>query len=118
MARQKEHRIWNPAMECMSRDAIAQLQSDRLVRTVRHTYDNVPVYRERMKAAGVEPGDIRSIEDLKKLPFTTKDDLRDYYPFGLLAVPKSEIVRVQGSSGTTVKQIISGYTAVYVEFCR
>lgn len=115
MARQKEHKIWNPAMECMSRDELTHMQSERLIRTVRHTYDNVPVYRERMKAAGLEPGDIHSVEDLKKLPFTTKDDLRDNYPFGLLAVPQSDIVRVQGSSGTTGKPIIAGYTAEDVE---
>ena len=102
-------------MECMSRDELTHMQSERLIRTVRHTYDNVPVYRERMKAAGLEPGDIHSVEDLKKLPFTTKDDLRDNYPFGLLAVPQSDIVRVQGSSGTTGKPIIAGYTAEDVE---
>ena len=111
MARQKEHKIWNREAECMSRDAIIALQNERLVRTVKYEYDNVAMYRERMQQAGVEPGDIRSIEDLHKLPFMDKQDLREYYPFGMMAVPKREIVRVHGSSGTTGKPILAGYTA-------
>lgn len=111
MSRQKEHKIWNPAMECMGRDEIAELQGKRLARTVKHVYDNVAMYRERMQAAGVEPGDIRSVEDLTKQPFMEKSDLRENYPFGMLAVPKSEIVRVQGSSGSTGKPILTAYTA-------
>lgn len=107
---QRKHIIYNPEMECMSRDERMQLQSKRLVEVVRHEYDNVKVYRERMDAAGVKPEDIRSIEDLKYLPFMEKTDLRDEFPFGLLAVPTSEIVRIQGSSGTTGKPIVSGYT--------
>ena len=111
MSRQKEHKIWNPAMECMDREELVTLQGERLQRVVKHVYDNVSVYRERMQAAGVSPEDIRSIDDLTKLPFMEKVDLRDNYPFGLLAVPKSEIVRVHGSSGSTGKPIITGYTA-------
>ena len=107
---QREHRIYNPAMECMSRDELHHLQSERLAATVKREYENVPVYRARMDAAGVKPEDIRSVEDLKYLPFMEKTDLRDYYPFDLLASPKSEIVRIQGSSGTTGKPIVSGYT--------
>ena len=111
MSRQKEHKIWNKTMECMDRDELTALQGERLTRVVKHVYDNVSVYRERMQAAGVEPGDIRSVEDLTKLPFTEKADLRDNYPTGLFAVPKSEIVRVHGSSGSTGKPILAGYTA-------
>ena len=102
--------IHNPAMECISRDELMALQSERLRATVKLEYDNVPMYRERMKAAGVTPEDIRTVEDLKYLPFTEKTDLRDQFPFGLLTAPKSEIVRIQGSSGTTGKPIVSGYT--------
>ncbi|MBQ3269976.1 MAG: phenylacetate--CoA ligase [Clostridia bacterium] len=108
--RQKEHRIYNPAMECISRDELHALQGERLVRTVKLEYENVPVYRARMDAAGVKPEDIRGLDDLKYLPFMEKTDLRDYYPFGLLASPQSEIVRIHGSSGTTGKPIVSGYT--------
>ncbi|MCQ2436990.1 MAG: phenylacetate--CoA ligase [Clostridia bacterium] len=106
----RKHLIYNPVMECMSRDERAALQGERLVRTVRHEYENVPMYRERMKAKGVTPDDIRTIEDIVKLPFMEKTDLRDQWPYGLFAVPKREIVRVQGSSGTTGHPIISGYT--------
>ena len=106
----REHKIWNPKMECMSRDERMQLQSERLVKTVRHEYDNVPMYRARMDAKGVKPEDIRGSEDLKYLPFMEKTDLRDEFPFGLLAVPKRDIVRIQGSSGTTGHPIVSGYT--------
>ena len=102
----REHKIWNPKMECMSRDERMQLQSERLVKTVRHEYDNVPMYRARMDAKGVKPEDIRGIEDLKYLPFMEKTDLRDEFPFGLLAVPKRDIVRIQGSSGTTGHPIV------------
>ena len=69
--------IWNPEKECMSREDLRRLQSERLVKIVRHAYDNVPMYRERMAALGVRPEDIRSIDDIVKLPFTTKKDLRD-----------------------------------------
>ncbi len=106
----KEHLIYNPARECMSRDELHAWQSARLAETVRREYDNVPMYRARMDAKGLKPEDIRSVEDLKHLPFMQKTDLRDYYPFDLLAVPKSEIVRIQGSSGTTGKPIVAGYT--------
>ncbi len=107
----KETSIHNPAMECMNRDERAALQLERLQATVKREYENVPLYRERMQAKGIVPEDIRSLDDLRYLPFTNKTDLRDQFPFGLLATPKSEIVRIQGSSGTTGKPIVSGYTA-------
>ncbi len=97
-------------MECISRDELHKIQGERLAATVKREYENVPVYRERMDAAGVKPEDIRSVEDLQYLPFMEKTDLRDYYPFGLLASPQEEIVRIHGSSGTTGKPIVSGYT--------
>ena len=98
-------------IECMSRDEMAALQSERLVKQVKNVYDNVAFYNRKMKELGVEPGDIKGIEDIHKLPFTTKDDLRENYPFGLLAVPKSQIARVQGTSGTTGKLTLMSYTA-------
>jgi len=85
-------------------------QSERLVKTVKKVYHNVPYYREKMQKAGIEPGDIKGIEDLSKLPFTYKQDLRDTYPYGLFAVPLSEIIRIHASSGTTGRQTVVGYT--------
>lgn len=102
--------IWNETKECMSRDEIAHLQSVRLVKTVDRVYHNVEFYRKKMQQVGIEPGDIRGIEDITKLPYTTKDDLRDNYPFGLFAVPQSQIVRIHASSGTTGKATVVGYT--------
>jgi len=110
-----KHIIFNPKMECMSRDERIALQNERLRQVVRHEYDHVKLYRERMDAKGVKPEDIRTIEDMRYLPFTEKTDLRDEFPYGLLAVPKSEIVRIHGSSGTTGKPIVSGYTREDVE---
>ena len=98
-------------IECMSRDEMAALQSERLVKQVKNVYENVAFYNRKMKELGVEPGDIKGIEDIGKLPFTTKEDLRENYPFGLLAVPKSKIARVQGTSGTTGKLTLASYTA-------
>lgn len=103
-------RYWNENMECATKDEMKALQSFRLSQTVRKVYNNVPYYRERMEKAGVTPDDIHSIEDLKKLPFTMKQDLRDTYPYGLFAVPMEDVVRVHASSGTTGKQIVVGYT--------
>ena len=102
--------IWNETKECMSRDEMEFLQSKRLVKTVDRVYHNVEFYRRKMQQLGIEPGDIKGIEDLHKLPFTTKNDLRDTYPFGLFAVPQSEIVRIHASSGTTGKATVVGYT--------
>ncbi len=100
----------DPKHESMSRDEMAVLQGQKLVKTVKRCYDNVPFYHDKMKDMGLEPGDIRNIEDIRKLPFTTKEDLRNNYPFGLCAVPRSEIVRLQGTSGTTGKLTIVPYT--------
>lgn len=102
--------IWNETKECMSRDEKIVLQGARLIKTVDRVYHNVPFYRRKMQNIGIEPGDIRGLEDLSKLPFTTKADLRDNYPFGLFAVPQSEIVRIHASSGTTGKATVVGYT--------
>lgn len=108
-------RILEPEFECMGREELDALQSKRLRQTVEHVYKNVPMYKERMDALGVKPEDIKSIEDITRLPFTDKPDLRDHFPDGLFAVPRKEIVRVQGSSGTTGKPIVSGYTANDIE---
>lgn len=102
--------IWNRHFESMDRDELKKVQSERLRETVERVYYNVPYYRNKMQAAGLGPESIRSTDDLHKLPFTTKQDLRDNYPFGLFAVPMSEIVRVHASSGTTGKSTVVGYT--------
>ena len=107
--------IWNEAKECMSRDEIHNLQSSRLKKMVDRVYHNVEFYRKKMQQMGLELGDINGIDDLNKLPFTTKNDLRDNYPFGLFAVPQSEIVRVHASSGTTGKATVVGYTRKDIE---
>ncbi len=107
--------IWNETKECMSCDEMQNLQSVRLTKVVDRVYHNVEYYRKKMQVLGVEPGDINGIEDLHKLPFTTKNDLRDTYPFGLFAAPQSEIVRVHASSGTTGKATVVGYTRRDIE---
>lgn len=101
---------WNPTYECMSRKEMTEVQTERLIGTVKRVYSNVAFYREKMQKVGIEPGDIKSLEDLKKLPFTYKEDLRDTYPYGMFAVPMSDIVRIHASSGTTGKQTVVGYT--------
>jgi len=101
---------WDKANECMDREQLRALQSHRLIETVQRVYHNVPYYRQRMQELGIVPEDIKGIEDLHKLPFTTKQDLRDNYPYGLFAVPLSEIVRIHASSGTTGKPTVVGYT--------
>ena len=98
------------AAQRLSRDEIHQLQSQRLRALVRHVYDNVPFYRRKMDERGVKPQDIRTAEDIDLLPFTEKSDLRDHYPFGLLAVSRREIVRMHASSGTTGKPTVAAYT--------
>ena len=89
--------IWNKEMECMSREDMKRLQSERLVKLVEYVYNNVEFYRKRMDEHGVKPSDIKGIDDIVKLPYTTKDDLRDTYPFGLFAAPHSDIVRIHAS---------------------
>ncbi len=103
-------RYYQPEIETMPLEQIRQLQSERLVKQIHHVYDNVPFYRERMEEAGVSPDDIHGIEDLHKLPFITKDDLRDQYPYGLLAVPLKDCVRIQSTSGTTGRRVVAFYT--------
>ncbi len=107
--------IWNEMKECMSRDEMLNMQSQRLIKLVSRVYHNVEFYRKKMQVIGLEPGDIKDIEDIVKLPFTTKQDLRDNYPFGLFAVPKSEVIRIHASSGTTGKPTVVGYTRKDIE---
>lgn len=102
--------IHNPKIECMSREEMRQLQSERLVHTVKRCYEHVPFYRKKMDELGVKPEDIKSIDDIHRLPFTTKQDLRDEYPFGLEAVPHNEVRRIHASSGTTGKPVVATYT--------
>ena len=103
-------KYWNESIETASREQLDKMQLERLQKTVKHVYDNVPLYRERMDAAGVKPEDVKTLDDLQKLPFTSKQDLRDTYPYGMFAVPMDDVVRLHASSGTTGKQIVVGYT--------
>lgn len=103
-------RYFQPEIECASREQIKAWQDERLVKQVRHVWDNVPSYRKKMEEMGVTPEDIQSSADLYKLPFTSKADLRDNYPDGLVAVPRSKCVRVHATSGTTGKRVMAFYT--------
>ena len=103
-------RYFQPEIECASREQIKAWQDERLVKQVRHVWDNVPAYRKKMEEKGVTPEDIQSSADLYKLPFTSKADLRDNYPDGLVAVPRSKCVRVHATSGTTGKRVMAFYT--------
>ncbi len=103
-------RYYQPEIECASQEQIRAWQDERLIKQVRHVYDNVKMYRERMDELGVTPDDIKGREDLHKLPFITKDDLREQYPYGLLAKPLSECVRIQSTSGTTGRRVVAFYT--------
>lgn len=107
--------IWNEAKECMSRDELMTLQGKRLIKLVKRVYSSVEYYRKKMQQEGIEPGDIHGIEDLDRLPFTTKEDLKKAYPFGFLSVPQSEIIRYHSSSGTTGMETITGYTRNDIE---
>ncbi|MBC8595465.1 phenylacetate--CoA ligase family protein [Qingrenia yutianensis] len=102
--------IWNPKIECEGRGEIKDLQLKRLKETVERIYSNVPYYKKKLDEAGVTPDSIKSLDDLKRIPFTTKDDLRENYPFGLFASPMKDIVRIHASSGTTGKPTVVGYT--------
>ena len=102
--------VWNEYIELADREKLKSIQSERLCRMIERIYYNVPFYRKKLQEKGIEPGDIRSADQLKDLPFTTKDDLRDNYPFGLFTVPQNEIVRLHASSGTTGKPTVVGYT--------
>jgi len=101
---------WQPDGECMDRENLAQLQLERLEATLTRVYKNVPFYRRRFDEAGFVPDDLRSLSDLARLPFTTKDDLRAAYPYGMFAVPLRDVVRLQASSGTTGSSTVVGYT--------
>ena len=101
---------YQPEIETASREQIHQWQSERLVKQVKHVWEHVPFYRKRMEEAGVTPEDIQSADDLHKLPFLTKDDLKNCYPYGLLAKPLGECVRIQSTSGTTGKRVVAFYT--------
>ncbi len=103
-------RYYQPEIETMSRDQLRKLQDERLVKQVKHIWDNVPYYRAKMEAKGVSPDDIKGVADLHKLPFVTKADLRDAYPYGLMGKPKSECVRIHSTSGTTGKRVMAFYT--------
>ncbi|HSK48120.1 MAG TPA: phenylacetate--CoA ligase [Coriobacteriia bacterium] len=102
--------IWNPEYECMDRSKLHDLQLRRLQMTVSWVYERVPYYREKMDVAGVRPRDIKSLDDVRRLPFTDKSALRDTYPFGMFALPLEEVVRIHSSSGTTGKPIVVGYS--------
>ena len=103
-------KYWNEKIECMPREEMKKLQDERLVEQVKHVYENVPYYKKLMDEKGVTPDDIKGTEDLHKLPFLTKADLRDAYPYGLLAKPLSDCVRIQSTSGTTGKRVVAFYT--------
>ena len=103
-------KYYQPEIECASREEIRRIQSERLVKQVQNVWDNVPMYRKRMEEKGLTPEDIKSVDDLPKLPFIEKDDLRDEYPYGLLARPLSECVRIQSTSGTTGRRVVAFYT--------
>jgi phenylacetate-CoA ligase len=107
--------MWNRKYEAMGRKETAALQSERLVKLVETLYKKVPFYKKKMDAAGVSPKDIKKIEDIRKLPFTTKDDMREVYPYGLLAVDKKEIVEIHTSTGTTGKPVVDAYTAADID---
>lgn len=102
--------IWNSEIECADRELMHKMQSKKLAVMVKRMSDNVPFYRDKFKEIGIESGDIKSVDQLKYLPFTTKNDLRDNYPFGLFTTPQSDIVRIHASSGTTGKPTVVGYT--------
>lgn len=108
-------KYWNEEIECMSHEDMRKLQSERLVAQVKHVYENVPYYKKLMDEKGVTPNDIKSVDDLHKLPFLTKADLRDAYPYGLLAKPLSDCVRIQSTSGTTGKRVVAFYTQNDIE---
>ena len=102
--------IWNKEFETLSRESLEKVQVERLQSVVERVYGAVPYYRQKMDDAGVKPSDINTLSDITRLPYTTKEDLRLNYPFGLFTVPMEEVVRVHASSGTTGKPTVVGYT--------
>ncbi|MCP1146243.1 phenylacetate--CoA ligase family protein [Lysinibacillus endophyticus] len=107
--------MYSPEIETLSREKMQELQLSRLKGTVERVYNNVPFYKQKLDELGIKPSDIKTIEDVRKLPFTVKKDLRDQYPFGLFAVPQKDIVRIHGSSGTSGKPTVVGYTKNDIE---
>ena len=103
-------RYYQPEIECAPREKMIALQNERLVKQVKHVWDNVPYYRKKMEEKGVTPDDIKSIDDLHKLPFLSKADLREAYPYGLMGKPLKDCVRIQSTSGTTGKRVVAFYT--------
>lgn len=101
---------FQPEIETMPLEQLQALQSERLVKQIAHVYENCPAYRKKMDEAGLKPEDIKGIDDISKLPFTTKDDLKDAYPYGYLSVPLTDVVRIQSTSGTTGKRVVAFYT--------
>ena len=108
-------RYYQPEIETASREQIRAWQDERLVRQVRHVWDSVPYYRKKMEALGLTPDDIRGVDDLKKLPFLTKADLREAYPYGLVGAPLKDCVRIQSTSGTTGKRVVAFYTQADID---
>src|SRR5205809_4352033 len=115
MSKRRQRSASLEAIEQASRDEVESLQLQRLKWSIRHAYDNVPQYQKKCAAAGAHPDDLKTLADLARFPFTTKQDLRDGYPFGLFAVPRTDVVRVHASSGTTGKPTVVGYTARDIE---
>lgn len=105
-----EHLIFDREHECMDRKAMRELQNDRLKKQVQYAYDNVPFYKKKFDEIGLKPSHIKTVEDLKYVPFTTKDDMRENYPYNMFAVPMKEVVRLHASSGTTGNPVVAGYT--------
>jgi phenylacetate-CoA ligase len=110
-----EVNFYQPEMECAGRDSMLALQTERFLEQVRHVYANVPYYRALMDTKGIKPPDIHSLADLSKLPFLTKDDLREAYPYGMLALPLSDVVRIQSTSGTTGRRVVAFYTQADID---
>ena len=105
-----ENQYFQPEVECADRESLRELQSQRLREMITRCYEKVPFYRQKLDEAGIKPEDIKSVDDIKRLPFTTKTDLRDNYPYGLFAVPREELIRIHASSGTTGNPTVVGYT--------
>ena len=105
-----ENHYFQPEVECADRESLRELQSQRLREMIKRCYEKVPFYRKKLDEAGIKPEDIKSVDDIKRLPFTTKTDLRDNYPYGLFAVPREELIRIHASSGTTGNPTVVGYT--------
>ena len=103
-------RYFQEEIECMKRDKLKELQNERFLKQVQNVWNNVPYYKKKMKDAGLTPSDIKSLDDLHKLPFITKDDLRETYPYGLFARPLKDCVRIHSTSGTTGRRVVAGYT--------